>query len=248
MLVGDIKNANSYQKREPVECNDPIYNTQFTAGFPKFIAELTSSISSSISTPSTASTSCPSTSAASTAASTSFKLLKHNPAHNTSLVLCTPTTGRTHQIRKHLAVLGYPIQNDEVYKGEGYRAFGGALKRYLKTYYQAPNSGATVKATEVGGKQSENDKDNKENAENLEMLKKSFEHVQHTLEASTRETELAERCQECGAKMYKDQEVSVDRMRIYLHAVRYTFMDGEEGEEENKGERFETGMPDWALV
>ena len=35
----------------------------------------------------------------------------------TSLVLCRPWTGRTHQIRKHLQALGFPIANDVMYGG-----------------------------------------------------------------------------------------------------------------------------------
>ena len=37
----------------------------------------------------------------------------------TTLVLCVPKTGRTHQIRKHLKHLGYPIANDPRYGGAG---------------------------------------------------------------------------------------------------------------------------------
>lgn len=37
-----------------------------------------------------------------------------------SLVMCSPKTGRTHQIRVHLAHLGHPILGDRLYKGMGY--------------------------------------------------------------------------------------------------------------------------------
>ena len=36
-------------------------------------------------------------------------------ARGASLVRCTPRTGRTHQIRVHLAAAGHPIVGDEIY-------------------------------------------------------------------------------------------------------------------------------------
>ena len=40
-------------------------------------------------------------------------------AHTTILVLCQPRTGYRHQIRAHLAALGWPIANDVTYGGTG---------------------------------------------------------------------------------------------------------------------------------
>lgn len=48
-------------------------------------------------------------------AETAFKLLSRHPGTHTSIVECKPVTGRTHQIRVHLAHLGYPIVNDRLY-------------------------------------------------------------------------------------------------------------------------------------
>lgn len=47
---------------------------------------------------------------------THFKLLWTDGEQ--SVVECHPITGRTHQIRVHLAFLGYPIANDELYGGK----------------------------------------------------------------------------------------------------------------------------------
>jgi len=50
-------------------------------------------------------------------AETHFSLIKRMP-DGTSLLLCKPKTGRTHQIRVHLQHLGYPIANDGSYGGD----------------------------------------------------------------------------------------------------------------------------------
>jgi len=49
-------------------------------------------------------------------AETFYKVVKTDDKH--SLVELRPTTGRTHQLRVHLAYLGCPIVGDRVYKGE----------------------------------------------------------------------------------------------------------------------------------
>lgn len=49
---------------------------------------------------------------------TEFERLKYDGVY--SIVKCLPHTGRMHQIRKHLAMLGFPIANDLLYK---YKSF-----------------------------------------------------------------------------------------------------------------------------
>lgn len=48
-------------------------------------------------------------------AKTSFRVIGRNGKRQTTVVECTPLTGRTHQIRVHLTHLGYPIVNDPLY-------------------------------------------------------------------------------------------------------------------------------------
>ncbi|EAN34247.1 RNA pseudouridylate synthase family protein [Theileria parva strain Muguga] len=49
---------------------------------------------------------------------TRFKFIKYNKDLDESLVLCSPITGRTHQIRANLRYLGHPISNDPWYNNE----------------------------------------------------------------------------------------------------------------------------------
>lgn len=49
---------------------------------------------------------------------TEFRSLGYCAADDTSLVECQPLTGRTHQIRLHLQLLGNPIANDPCYGGK----------------------------------------------------------------------------------------------------------------------------------
>ena len=48
-------------------------------------------------------------------AHTRFFKLSYSPSTDSSLILCEPVTGRTHQIRLHLQYLSHPIINDPLY-------------------------------------------------------------------------------------------------------------------------------------
>lgn len=49
---------------------------------------------------------------------TTFRDLGYSEADDTSVIECQPLTGRTHQIRLHLQLLGNPIANDPCYGGD----------------------------------------------------------------------------------------------------------------------------------
>lgn len=48
---------------------------------------------------------------------THYRLLDYDPASDTSRVELEPVTGRTHQLRLHLATIGHPILGDQLYIG-----------------------------------------------------------------------------------------------------------------------------------
>lgn len=49
---------------------------------------------------------------------TRFRLLAHDAATDTSRVELEPATGRTHQLRVHMAAIGHPVVGDKLYGGE----------------------------------------------------------------------------------------------------------------------------------
>eukprot|EP00978_Attheya_sp_CCMP212_P029478 scaffold104846_cov58-Attheya_sp.AAC.1 len=51
-------------------------------------------------------------------AQTSFAVVEYDAKTDSTVVLCKPVTGRTHQIRLHLEYMGHPIANDPNYSGE----------------------------------------------------------------------------------------------------------------------------------
>ncbi len=74
------------------------------------------------------------------AAQTEYHVLESFPAH--SFVSAEPVTGRTHQIRIHLAYIGHPIVGDRVY---GFRKQRLPLERQFlhaaRLVFELPSSG-----------------------------------------------------------------------------------------------------------
>jgi 23S rRNA pseudouridine1911/1915/1917 synthase len=74
---------------------------------------------------------------------THFRVREKLPAH--TLLECELETGRTHQIRVHLASLGHALEGDPVYGGRGPRLFGRQALHAWKLAFAHPRTGDTVR-------------------------------------------------------------------------------------------------------
>ena len=63
---------------------------------------------------------------------THMKVLKRYDGY--TLVCCVLETGRTHQIRVHMAYIGYPIHNDPIYSKKEADSFGQFLHSYKMNF------------------------------------------------------------------------------------------------------------------
>ncbi|MFQ5960884.1 MAG: RluA family pseudouridine synthase [Candidatus Methylomirabilales bacterium] len=79
---------------------------------------------------------------------TTFRVLRS--ATHCSLVEVMPTTGRTHQIRVHMAAIGHPVVGDKLYGGRRERKSRWKLPRHLlhawKLAFAHPRTGARVES------------------------------------------------------------------------------------------------------
>jgi len=73
---------------------------------------------------------------------THYKVKKRFASH--TLLECDLETGRTHQIRVHLASIGHPIEGDPVYAGRTKAIFGRQALHAWKLSFTHPKSGKAV--------------------------------------------------------------------------------------------------------
>jgi 23S rRNA-/tRNA-specific pseudouridylate synthase len=132
-------------------------------------------------------------------AKTSFTLIKHFSELDESLVRCVPETGRTHQIRAHLKILGHPIANDVVYGG---RLSPGQTK--LQDEYQKMCHSFTLNDDRLRRE------DARAAATNDDTFK--WDKIKHTTE-----------CPHCPLVCWFGSRATHDLEAIYLHCIKYSF-------------------------
>ncbi|KAI8608551.1 pseudouridine synthase [Chytriomyces sp. MP71] len=155
---------------------------------------------------------------------TIFERLSFNG--KTSVVKCTPKTGRMHQIRIHLQFLGYPISNDPLYASQ--QLWGPDLGKGGVS--NSSEISARVKATKLkrllgdnSGSGSASSKRPKSDADDQPNLTEAAEG--NSGPATQDETKLAANSDflqfPCPGCRNPGPDPTQDELRIFLHALKY---------------------------
>lgn len=191
-----------------------------------------------------------------------FKHMGYDEKSDTSLVLCRPFTGRTHQLRLHLQILGNPIANDPCYGGELFYDDAPSLKKASQALVRMKKLGiqplskvphfepVEVEDGESGEMPSAGaDLEAEVKVEGAATLAEdSMTYVGEGPGKGgemTQEEYLVRKCRYCVASKEKDAqelEAALHCKGIWLHALEYS------GNQESGSWRFATSWPDWAAA
>jgi 23S rRNA-/tRNA-specific pseudouridylate synthase len=170
-------------------------------------------------------------------AETAFCRISYDALTNTSLVLCRPKTGRTHQIRIHLQFLGYPIANDSNYGGTMW--FGNEIGER-----QCRRAQAQLNALDKSKNHHLVTTDTPATVGEIEKQNETIQEEQESLNSFIRRT-----CVWCnrGGGGHVDRTVLEFLVRspgIWLHALKYSLVKPESQERIS----FRTELPAWATI
>lgn len=158
-------------------------------------------------------------------AKTSFRRVSVSSEKHTSIVECKPLTGRTHQIRLHLAHLGYGIVNDPMYGTHIASATTSLVS-------QSASNPQAASLNDPGFRD-----DLRVNALRRTYLASDWSKL--SLERNGKHLSCVEEggilsCSNCP-QITNVKNVEIQQMFIHLHALRY----------ESENWRFEVPMPPW---
>jgi 23S rRNA-/tRNA-specific pseudouridylate synthase len=164
-------------------------------------------------------------------AHTSFAIVRYDESTDSTILLCRPSTGRSHQIRLHLQFTGHSIVTDAKYGGQ-----------------TAMASSCTQLPVPLGN--NNNDNDGNDESKKMEQDYCHSIALQQRAEGESLVDFIQKTCVHCatsvgGGGTYNDRAI-VDFQRqsqgIWLHSFKYTMTDVH-----GKRVSYETKPPSWAI-
>lgn len=158
-------------------------------------------------------------------AKTSFRKIRENIEKNTSIVECKPLTGRTHQIRVHLARLGHGVVNDPLYGEQALLGKGGCIS--------AAGKPQSISVLSSSFQEDAPTSQNRQTYMACEWSKRALQ--ENGRQLSCEEEGRALCCTNCP-QVTNVKNVEKNSMYIHLHALKY----------ESDEWCFEVPPPSWA--
>lgn len=178
-------------------------------------------------------------------AQTSFGVVSYDEKSDSSLLLCRPVTGRTHQIRLHCQHLGHPIANDMHYGGDMWYVNQAGNEACAKARAILGNTG-----TDTTNENGSNDALLDRNTADVPASEQEIDQFAGIAQTDGEPLEeFIERtcvwCSRIGGRDVAEHSMLEFMLRsrgIWLHALQYCIGEGEG----NKLCRFRTELPSWA--
>lgn len=188
-------------------------------------------------------------------AQTSFAVIHYDKATDSTVVLCRPETGRTHQIRLHLQYLGHSIANDPNYGGSLWYSDPHGQAAYEYARGQLDSTSASDKSVDASlietngvpaphqGQRAPRTTDVPATEEEMCQLAQYQRSEQETAEDFIQRT-----CVWCarsrgGEVHHTLLEFLVRSRGIWLHAIQYTMVNSR-----GVAVSYRTSPPDWAQL
>ena len=179
------------------------------------------------------------------AAQSSFALMSYDESSDSSVVLCKPETGRTHQLRLHLQHIGHPIANDPNYGGD--------------IFFGNPEGALVCKEAQRVLDNASNERNNMASSKNCEKLDPTgavtlrtsdepatLKEIESLSEATRGQDEdlkdfILRTCVWCKRENDPTLEFLVRSPGVFLHALQYTVRLNDEVHS------FRTALPTWSI-
>lgn len=175
-----------------------------------------------------------------------FRCLGYDPDSDTSLVACRPYTGRTHQLRLHLQLLGVPIANDPCYGGELFYGNADAKSKALQAISQLRTEG-TIPLSKIPHMEGYSSTDLSSLGTTSDAAGQGSHLLEQPLAGEGEDEYLMRTCRYCRENSSLELEQLLHCDGIWLHALKYSGPPGGgSSSTDSCGWSFQAPDPVWA--